>query len=735
MVAEVETHNLVEPLKAFFGFSGFKGNQEAIINNILNKQDTFVIMPTGGGKSLCYQLPAIMSEGTAIVVSPLIALMKNQVDAIRGFSNETGIAHFLNSSLNKSEIATVKKDVLSGKTKLLYVAPETLTKQENLDFFSDLKISFFAVDEAHCISEWGHDFRPEYRRLKEMMEEINSEVPIIALTATATPKVQSDIVKNLALRDPEVLISSFNRANLYYEVQPKIKKDLTVKSIVKYISGHKGKSGIIYTLNRKTTEELADLLKANNIKAVAYHAGLDQKLRAERQDQFLNEDVQVIVATIAFGMGIDKPDIRFVIHYNIPKSIENYYQETGRAGRDGLEGNCILYYAHQDVSKLEHFLRDKPLSEREVGAQLINETVAFAESGVCRRKSLLHYFGEKWEDKNCGKCDNCLHPKELIESKAELVQLLKVITALNEQFVAEYVVQIITGNFTPQIGLYRHEKLPVFGIGKEHDSLFWNSLIRQAMLEGVIEKDIEEYGLLKLTKKGNQFIKKPTSFKIVLNTVFEETNTEDDDDGASESASSTDEALFEMLKELRQKEAKKIGLPPFVIFLETSLQDMATLYPTNLSELERCQGVSKGKAMKYGKPFVSLIEKYVEENSIEKPDDFVMKSVANKASNKIYIIQNVDKKIPLETIAKNKDLRLDALLEEMETIAASGTKLNLDYAIDEWLDEYDQEDILEYFKNCETSSLAIAQEELSENNYTWEQLKIMRIKFLSVVGN
>jgi ATP-dependent DNA helicase RecQ len=722
-------------LQTHFGFSEFKGTQEKAILSLLGGKDTFVIMPTGGGKSLCYQLPAMMLPGCAIVVSPLIALMKNQVDLVRGYSEKDDVAHFLNSSLNKGQIKEVKEDLLSGKTKLLYVAPETLTKQENLDFFSDLKISFFAVDEAHCISEWGHDFRPEYRRLKEMMEEINSEVPIIALTATATPKVQSDIVKNLSLRDPEILISSFNRTNLYYEVQPKIKKDLTVKSIVKYITGHKGKSGIIYTLNRKTTEELADLLKANNIKAVAYHAGLDQKLRAERQDQFLNEDVQVIVATIAFGMGIDKPDIRFVIHYNIPKSIENYYQETGRAGRDGLEGNCILYYSHQDVTKLEHFLRDKPLSEREVGAQLINETVAFAESGVCRRKSLLHYFGEKWDDKNCGKCDNCLHPKEKIEAKSELVQLLKVILGLNEQFVADYVVQIITGSFTPQIGLYKHDKLPIFGLGKEKDSLFWNSLIRQAMLEGVIEKDIEEYGLLKLTKKGNQFIKKPTSFKIVLNTVFEETNTEDDDDGASDSTASTDEALFEMLKELRQKEAKKIGLPPFVIFLETSLQDMATLYPTTLAELERCQGVSKGKAMKYGKPFVSLIEAYVEENNIEKPDDFVMKSVANKASNKIYIIQNVDKKIPLETIAKNKDLRLDALLEEMETIAASGTKLNLDYAIDEWLDEYDQEDILEYFKNCETSSLAIAQEELSENNYTWEQLKIMRIKFLSVVGN
>jgi ATP-dependent DNA helicase RecQ len=727
--------SLLEALENHFGFKEFKGTQEQAILSLMSGKDTFVIMPTGGGKSLCYQLPALMLSGCAIVVSPLIALMKNQVDLVRGYSEKDEVAHFLNSSLNKGQIKAVKEDLLSGKTKLLYVAPETLTKQENLDFFSDLTISFFAVDEAHCISEWGHDFRPEYRRLKEMMEEINPSIPIIALTATATPKVQSDIVKNLSLRDPEIFISSFNRTNLYYEVQPKTKKDVTVKSIVKYITNHKGKSGIIYTLNRKTTEELADLLVANNIKAVAYHAGLDQKLRAERQDQFLNEDVQVIVATIAFGMGIDKPDIRFVIHYNIPKSIENYYQETGRAGRDGLEGNCILYYAHADVSKLEHFLRDKPLSEREVGAQLIDETVAFAESGVCRRKSLLHYFGEKWENKNCGKCDNCLNQKEKIEAKKELVQLLQVITTLDERFLTEYVVQIITGSFTPQIGLYRHEKLPIFGIGKEQDALFWNSLIRQAMLESIIEKDIEEYGLLKLTKKGHQFLKKPTSFKIVLNTVFNDEGAEEDEESGSEGAASTDEQLFEMLKELRQKEAKKISLPPFVIFLETSLQDMATLYPTSLEELERCQGVSKGKAIKYGKPFVQLIAQYVEDNSIEKPDDFVMKSVANKSSNKIYIIQNVDKKIPLETIAKNKDLRLDALLEEMETIAASGTKLNLDYAIDEWLDEYDQEEILEYFKNCETSSLQIAQEELSENDYTWEQLKIMRIKFLSVVGN
>ncbi len=725
---------LLTALSDHFGFSEFKGTQEKAIMSLMSGRDTFVIMPTGGGKSLCYQLPALVLPGCAIVVSPLIALMKNQVDLVRGYSENEEVAHFLNSSLNKGQIKIVKEDLISGKTKLLYVAPETLTKQENLDFFSDLTISFFAVDEAHCISEWGHDFRPEYRRLKEMMEEINPSVPIIALTATATPKVQSDIVKNLALRDPEVLISSFNRANLYYEVQPKTKKEVTVKSIVKYISQHKGKSGIIYTLNRKTTEELADLLLANNIKAVAYHAGLDQKLRALRQDQFLNEDVQVIVATIAFGMGIDKPDIRFVIHYNIPKSIENYYQETGRAGRDGLEGNCILYYSHKDVSKLEHFLKDKPLSEREVGSQLIDETVAFAESGVCRRRSLLHYFGEPWPQEYCGNCDNCLHPKEKIEAKAQLVSLLQVIQALDERFVADYVVQIVSGEYTPQIGLYRHEKLPVFGIGKDFDNLFWNSLIRQAMLEQMIEKDIEEYGLLKLTDKGKKYLKKPGPFKFILNTVFDD-NADDEDENESNVGASADDKLFEMLKSLRQTEAKKIGLPPFVIFLENSLQDMATLYPTTLAELERCQGVSKGKAIKYGKPFIQIIEQYVADNNIEKPDDFIMRSVANKSSNKIYIIQNVDKKIPLETIAKNKDLKLEALLEEMETIAASGTKLNLDYAIDEWLDEYDQAEILDYFKNCDTSSLQIAQEELSDNDYSWEQLKIMRIKFLSVVGN
>ena len=719
-----------------FGFDNFKGNQEAIIKSLLSGKDTFVIKPTGGGKSLCYQLPAIISKGVAIIVSPLIALMKNQVDLVRSYSSSDDIAHFLNSTLTKKQITVVKTDLQSGKTKMLYVAPETLTKQENLDFFSDLEISFFAVDEAHCISEWGHDFRPEYRRLREMMIQINPDIPVIALTATATPKVQSDIIKNLGLRDANIFISSFNRPNLYYEIQPKIKIDQTIKNIVRFITGMKNKSGIIYTLNRKTTEELADILVANGIKAIAYHAGLDGKLRAERQDLFMNEDVHVIVATIAFGMGIDKPDIRFVIHYNIPKSIENYYQETGRAGRDGLEGKCILYYSHKDVSKLEHLMRDKPLSEREVGAQLISETVAFSESGVCRRKILMSYFGEEYTDENCGQCDNCLHPKEQHEAKENVVKALKAIRALDERFATDYVVNIIIGRLTPNITMFRHEGIAEFGIGNDSPDHYWNTLIRQMLLEGLLSKDIEDYGVLKITKKGADFAKKPKSFKIVLNNLYEEANADDEEESSGALGSSaTDERLFEMLKELRQKEAKKKSLPPFVIFLETSLQDMATLYPTTLQELEKCQGVSKGKSIRYGKPFIELISKYVEENDIVKPDDFVMKSVVNKSVNKVYIIQQVDKKIPLETIAKNKDMRLDALLEDMETIAASGTRLNLDYAIDEMLDEYEQADILEYFKGCETSSLQIAQAEMSDANFTWEQLKIMRIKFLSVYGN
>ncbi len=733
----VTKYNIHDGLQRYFGFKEFKGTQEKSINSLLSGQDTFVIMPTGGGKSLCYQLPALIMEGCAIIVSPLIALMKNQVDLVRGYSELDNVAHFLNSSLNKGQIKVVKDDLVSGNTKLLYVAPETLTKEENLEFFSDLNISFFAVDEAHCISEWGHDFRPEYRRLREMMDIINPAIPVIALTATATPKVQSDIIKNLMLRNPNIYISSFNRDNLFYEIQPKQEKEATIKHIVKFITSHKGKSGIIYTLNRRTTEELADVLMANNIKAVAYHAGLDQKLRARRQDQFLNEEVQVIVATIAFGMGIDKPDIRFVIHFNIPKSIENYYQETGRAGRDGLEGICVLYYSYKDVSKLEHLMRDKPLSEREVGAQLINETVAYAESSVCRRKVLLHYFGEEWNTENCGSCDNCKNAKEKIETKEEVIKALKVIKALDERFVTDYTINVIMGKLTPQITMFRHEGLPEFGIGKDKDAHFWNSLIRQMLLEDLITKDIEEYGLLKFTENTESWIKKPSSFKIVLNNVISSADDDDEEDTENkpEPEKTVDEALFEMLKELRQKEAKKKALPPFVIFLENSLQDMSILYPTTLEELDKCQGVSKGKALKYGKPFIELISKYVEEHEIEKPDDFIMKSVANKASNKIFIIQNVDKKINLETIAKTKGLTLSELLEEMETIAASGTKLNLDYAIDDWLDEVDQEEILEYFKNCETSSLDIAQKELAEYDYNWEQLKIMRIKFLSVYGN
>lgn len=730
--------NLKKALQDNFGFDKFKGDQEKIIKSILSGKDTFVIMPTGGGKSLCYQLPALVSEGVAIVVSPLIALMKNQVDLIRGYSSKDNIAHFLNSTLSKTQQKKVKSDLLDGSTKLLYVAPETLTKEENIAFFSDMKLSFVAVDEAHCISEWGHDFRPEYRKLRDMIDQIDEDLPVIALTATATPKVQDDIVKNLGLDDANTFISSFNRPNLYYEVQPKGSKANNLRNIIKFVKKNKGKSGIIYTLNRKTTEELAETLRANNISAVAYHAGLEASVRAKRQDDFLMEEVDVIVATIAFGMGIDKPDVRFVIHFNIPKSLENYYQETGRAGRDGLEGKCILYYAHKDVQKLEHLMRDKPLSEREMGAQLISETVAYAESGVCRRKLLLHYFGEELKEDNCGQCDNCQNPKEKLEVKDSSKIVLDAINELDERFNIDYVVNVVLGKETPQIKTFRHNKLKSFGTGliMEMEDNFWYSLIRQMMLEGLVRKDIEEYGLLKITPKGRKFLKKPFSIMVVLNHKFEENESEEEDiNVGNNNGAATDQVLFDMLKDLRKKVAKEKNVPPFVVFLENSLKDMATNYPTTLEELEKIQGVSKGKAIKFGRKFVSLISKYVEENDIDKPDDFIMKSVVNKSGMKVYIILNIDKQIPLETIAKNKGLSLQELLTEMDTIVASGTKLNLDYTIDMELDEDEQEDIFDYFRSSTDDNIEEAYEEFRDSDITFEQLQMMRIKFMSEYAN
>ena len=735
---------LKQKLHEFFGFSEFKDTQLQVIKSVLSRKNTFVIMPTGGGKSLCYQLPGLILDGCTIVVSPLIALMKNQVDLIRGYSENAIIAHFLNSSLNKGQIKLVQEDLKSGKTKILYVAPETLTKEDNLDFFSELKISLLAVDEAHCISEWGHDFRPEYANIKKIIQKLNYDIPIIALTATATEKVRYDIIKNLELNKPAIYISSFNRPNLYYEIVPKISKEATIKHIVKYIYNNRNKSGIIYTLNRKSTEELAELLMANGIKAVAYHAGLEQKLRTQRQDDFLNETVQVIVATIAFGMGIDKPDIRYVIHYNIPKSIENYYQETGRAGRDGLEGNCILYYSYNDISKLEGLMRDKPLSEREIGAQLINDSVAYAETSICRRKFLLHYFGEHCAEDNCQKCDNCLQPKEKMEAKNDVVILLKIIKGLQERYISDYIVNMLVGKATPQIKMYRGEKNSLFGSGKHQDQLYWQSLVRNCLIHNLIKKDIEEFGLLKLSSDGEKFIKSPHSFVFSLNHIYagDDNSDSDDDDGVfsqlplkESCAGALDEELFGILKNLRQSQAKKLGLPTYVLFSENSLQDMSTFYPTSLEKLEKCHGVSKGKALKYGLPFIEVIKEYIKENNIELVDDFVMKSVNSKLDYKIKIIQSIDKKLGLDIIAKNNNMHLDKLLEEIENIVISGTKLNLDYAVNEVLESIDQNEIKNYFLSNESSFIELAQEALADYDYTWEQIKLMYIKFLNEVGH
>lgn len=726
---------LLSALKQHFGFDKFKGLQHDVIQHLLTGKDTFVIMPTGGGKSLCYQLPALMLPGTAVIISPLIALMKNQVDAIRSYSDKDHVAHFLNSSLTKTQAKTVKNDIREGKTKMLYIAPETLTKQDTLDFLSEITVSFVAVDEAHCISEWGHDFRPEYRKIKQMVESLNQKVPVIALTATATPKVQSDIIKTLGLKNPGVFIASFNRPNLYYEVRPKTKKDATLKSIIKFIKQHEGKSGIIYSLSRKSTEEIAETLKVNGIKAEAYHAGLETAIRAQRQDQFLMQEIDVIVATIAFGMGIDKPDVRFVIHYNIPKSLENYYQETGRAGRDGLEGLCIAYYNPADIDKLEKFMKDKSSFERESGGHLLMETQAYAETSVCRRKFLLHYFGEEMPGDTCGNCDNCLHPKEKIDGEEYITLLLETVKALKESFVLNYVVDILLGTKNKQISIYGHDKLDVYGEGSNHDAHFWNSIIRQALLMNFIGKDIENYGVLYLTDEGKNYLKKPYPVEISLNHDFE--NLEDDDDfggGGGGNATSLDPTLMKMLQDLTKQVAKQNNLPPYVIFQEASLIDMATQYPCTLEELTKIQGVSKGKADRYGKPFVEMIKKYVEDNEIEKPMEIVVKSVANKSANKIYIIQNIDKKIPLDTIASSKGMSFNELLDELEAIVNSGTKVNIRYYLNDIMDDDKLSDAMDYFRSSHSDSIDAAQNELGPD-YTEEELRLLRLTFMSEMGN
>ena len=721
--------SLTEELKKHFGFDTFKGNQKAIVENVLAGNDTFVLMPTGGGKSLCYQLPSLMMEGTAIVISPLIALMKNQVDAMRNFSEEDGVAHFINSSLNKTAIDQVKEDITSGRTKLLYVAPESLTKDENVEFLRQCNISFYAVDEAHCISEWGHDFRPEYRRIRPIINEIGKR-PLIALTATATPKVQHDIQKNLGMSDATVFKSSFNRSNLYYEIRP---KNANVdREIIKYIKSQEGKSGIIYCLSRKKVEEFTDILKANGINALAYHAGMDSQVRTENQDAFLMEKVDVIVATIAFGMGIDKPDVRYVIHYDIPKSLEGYYQETGRAGRDGGEGQCIAFYAYKDLQKLEKFMQGKPVAEQEIGKQLLLETAAYAETSVCRRKVLLHYFGEEYLEENCACCDNCLNPKKQVEAKELLTAVLEVVSTLKEKFKVDYVVNMLVGKETSEIQSYKHDELEIFGSGQDEDEKTWNAVIRQALIAGYLTKDIENYGLLKVSKKGKDFMDKPVSFKITEDNEFDEEDEEVPVRGGASCA--VDPVLYSMMKDLRKKLSKKLEVPPFVIFQDPSLEAMATTYPVTLDELQNIPGVGAGKAKRYGQEFVTLIKKHVEENEIERPEDLRVRTVANKSKLKVWIVQSIDRKVALDDIAMTKGLEFSELLDEVEAIVYSGTKISIDYFLNDVMDEDHIQDIYEYFKDSETDKLADAIDELG-SDYTEEEIRLVRVKFLSEMAN
>jgi len=724
--------SLFDNLQTFFGFDNFKGDQESIITNVLERKNTFVIMPTGGGKSICYQLPALMSEGTAIVISPLIALMKNQVDQLRAFGGSDSIAHFLNSSLNKSEITQVKNDLLSGQTKLLYVAPESLSKADNIEFLKLITISFVAVDEAHCISEWGHDFRPEYRRIRQVISGLGSDIPIIALTATATPKVQQDIIKNLQMSDATLFKSSFNRPNLFYEIRPK--RDV-LKEIIRYIKGNTGKSGIIYCLSRKKVEEVAEALNLNGIKALPYHAGLEPKVRADTQDKFLMEDAEVIVATIAFGMGIDKPDVRFVIHHDIPKSMEGYYQETGRAGRDGGEGVCIAFYAQKDVDKLAKFMKDKPVAEREIGTQILKEVIDYAESGVCRRKQILHYFGENFNEAGCNcMCDNCKKPKQLFEAEEQLKTLLLLIRDIGEKFDDAHILNVLMGSETAQTIAYEHSKLPEFGLGKVEGENLWKSLVRQAVLNNFLSKDIDNYGLLRLTPSGIDFIDNPYALKFILNEPIESASDDDEDD-VKHGSGTLDTQLLQLLKDLRKKIAKQKNVPPFVVFQDPSLEEMCTHYPISMEELKQISGVGNGKALKFGSPFLELIKKYVNDNDIERPIDLIIKTQANKSQLKVSIIQNVDRQIGLEDIAKSKGITYFEILKEIEAIVNSGTKLNLNYFVDEIMDDDRQDEVFDYFRSAENDSIDEALKDLGETDYTREEIQLMRIKFMSELGN